>query len=91
MKKVYVPFCVTKVGKKIRIGKKGGPINYGLTFVNVTEGRSFDEGRTVAEQVRRCSRILQRGVYFGAFAIYFSTFIRTSSIRVSLTLTISNS
>jgi hypothetical protein len=36
MKKVYAPFCVTKVGKKIRIGKKGGPINYGLTFVNET-------------------------------------------------------
>jgi hypothetical protein len=76
------------MGKKFRIGKKGGPINYGLTFVNVT---GASEGLTVAEQLGRCSRILQRGVCFGAFATYFNTFIRTSSIRVSLTLTISNS
>jgi hypothetical protein len=62
---LIVAFCDTKVGKKIRIGKKCDPINHGLTLVNRAERSSG--GR------------------------YFSTFIRTISIRVSLTLTISNS
>jgi hypothetical protein len=76
------------MGKKIRIGKKWPPINYGLTIVN--EARICNlTGRSVPEE--RTGGALRRFKQVRRNSGYFSTFIRTISIRVSLTLTISNS
>jgi len=38
-----VAFCNTKVGKKIRMGKKRHPINDELTFVNSITGPSRND------------------------------------------------